>query len=195
MKINEVIQDLDELDNSFVNSKVNKSKWKQIGRGLTASVWHHYDDPNTVVKLVGGGYSNLDPNDRKATITFAEYCLSSKNKHLPKVLGINIDDNEVLQIRFERLNKINNEKLKTCLFKLAENIQYKRSIVGVVYTLKKILDQTELSGSNNIEDIISTLEGLVRIADRHGYYLDLHPVNWLLRPGTFEIVAADPWVA
>ena len=200
-----------ELDSRFVNREIQKGEeWKPVGKnkypvqGATASVWGHYSDPNTVVKVVGGGEYDVDPVSRNVTLAFVHFCVDYgyKSKHFPIIHGINVDDDEVLQIRIEKLIECSNDRLLSALSRLANCVRYnnrkdlpryKNELATALKTNARIAKNNTLGG---ILEAIQLLHKAAPIyAKAHGLkeiWLDLHPGNWLLRPDGV-IVAADPW--
>ena len=199
MKINELY----ELHSKFVNSQVDKSQWKRKGIGQTASVWQHMEDPDTVVKLVGGGKERyLKPGQKNSSIAFAHFCVDHghESKHLPIILGLNVDDPQVVQIRIERLFSIPRQvgfALNNFAHR-AKNIYVDPS--DDVDRLNTILLEYKMRKNNDADDIRKMIKMLVMYAFEYSQRfdvprnitVDLHEGNWMKRAdGT--IVAVDPW--
>ena len=192
---------ISELDNRFVNSQVDTSSWKQLGQGCTASVWQHINDPDTVVKLVGGGYDSVTQEEKSATIAFVKFCVDHgyESKHFPIIHGINVDDPEVIQIRLEGLLPFNGD-LGYALEMISPNLIKGRkayvvsSLTEALYYTSKAIQQ-----NNTAESLVSAVEMLLRyvpvyskIFKCRNLKVDLHAENWMRRSdGT--IVAVDPW--
>lgn len=195
-------EDLTELDAQFVNSQVNTKEWKRLGQGLTATVWQHANDPDTVVKLVGGGMDDLRPGEKATALAFVNFCLvhGKKSKHFPKILQMNIEDPEVIQIRLEKLNPIAGAGLKGRLEYMASELKYgdgRESLVGI----ERILNQYGgvIRANNTAQSLIDATKMLIKYAGIYGdkfqvkrMMVDLHGANWMLRPNGV-IVAVDPW--
>ena len=193
-----------ELDADFVNSEIRKDKsWRIQGKGCTASVWQHIDDPHTVVKVVGGG-TWQDTNDLHATIAFVHFCVDHgyKSKHFPIIHGINVDDPEVVQVRIEKLYPMDRE-ISTLLSTIATAINKYGSAPQRV--IDEFEDRLQLSGlihNNSVNGIVDAIRLLADNSIMNSYKtehslqfltLDLHAANWMTRAdGT--IVAVDPWV-
>lgn len=200
---------LDELDPGFVNDQIVKQRqpfkhqqaWERKGRGATASVWQHYSDPHTVVKVVGGGDYESFRTEREVTLAFVHFLVDHghQSKHFPIVHGINIDDHEVLQVRIEKLVPLP-DPIASVLGGFRWNTDSGKHLRTVAAKLKTVLvHYPKLNAQNQVEDIVAAVSLLDRAkpvyAQAHGLNdvtLDLHSGNWLARPdGT--IVAADPW--
>ena len=199
---------LDELDPGFVNDQIVKQRqpfkhqqaWERKGRGATASVWEHYSDPHTVVKVVGGGEYESFRTEREVTLAFVHFLVDHghQSKHFPIVHGINIDDDEVLQVRIEKLVPIP-DMITGVLGMFKWRADSGKGMREVAAKLKKVLVRYPKFANNNVDDIVAAVSLLNRAksvyAQAHGLHevtLDLHGGNWLARPdGT--IVAADPW--
>jgi hypothetical protein len=200
---------LDELDPGFVNDEIVRQRqpfkhqqaWERKGRGATASVWEHYSDPTTVVKVVGGGDYESFRTEREVTLAFVHFLVDHghQSKHFPIVYGINIDDSEVLQVRIEKLVPIP-DVIADVLGKFRWYADSAKGLRVVAADLKKVLPRyPKYYAQNKVEDLVAAVSLLNRgksvYAKAHGLgnvTLDLHAGNWLARPdGT--IIAADPW--
>ena len=188
----------------FINKTIQKtdSNWKPVGSGYTSSVWQHAADPTTVVKVVGGGTANpLFRNDihehRAATLAFINFCVDhgKESKHFPIIHGINVDDEDVLQIRMEHLLPIpDNSEYDLCgtLGEIDEGYTTEDD-------LTEALEAEGLSRYNSAADIIKSVDMLRYARQKYGkkydisLTMDLHAGNWLMHDnGT--IVAVDPWI-
>lgn len=203
--------ELNELDPGYVQTQIvkqtqpgNKQQaWKRQGVGATASVWQHYQDPSTVVKVVGGGDYEAKEGYRGITLAFVHFLVDHghMSKHFPIIHGINVDDNEVLQVRMERLYNIDMiPRLGAKLASLSYAVRAgKAELNKRKVELQNGLVRGRLANQNNPDDIASAvkllIEALPIYANAHGlteYHMDLHCGNWLRRnDGT--LIAADPW--
>lgn len=201
--------DLTELAPDYVNRQINrqlrpdtkKQVWEPMGTGATASVWQHYQEPDTVVKVVGGGDYEAQGGYRNITLAFIHFLVDHghTSKHYPIVHGINIDDAEVLQIRMERLVPITNSYVSSALATLAKAVTDQFAITRPKQILYQELKASGLLYKNNVNEITSAIRFLNKALpvykDAHNIsegWLDLHGGNWLMRPNGV-IVAADPW--
>lgn len=211
MKICEVVQPIEELSPTFVNQQAEKQKWQQVGRGLTSSVWSHFSDPDTIVKLVGGGRFNTEiftddsEQHRAATLAFVHCCVDhgKTNKHLPIILGINVDDNEVLQVRMEKLLPIPDNSETGALRRLLEDLQRAVNSQGwkepTLQELQQALQDEGLDRYQDAEELFNVVADLQEFCYHYGplhhinLSLDLHSDNWMMHPnGT--LIAVDPWI-
>ena len=201
---------LTELDQYFVNDEIKKQRngpkkiWKMKGQGVTASVWQRYDDPHTVVKVVGGGEYESFKHERGCTLAFVHFCVDHgwRSKHFPIVHGINIDDDEVLQVRIEKLVDPNDWICDSCAA-LARGVRYNSPPKEMKYRYDNLAEgiytDPKYRGKNTAQGILEAIQILNQAipAYKHAHdlpqiILDLHGGNWLARQdGT--IVAADPW--
>lgn len=203
-----------ELDPGFVNREIKKQNdptkpksqavWKHKGTGATASVWEHFSDPNTVVKVVGGGDFEAKHTERDITLAFVHFCVDHgyQSKHFPIIHGMNIDDEEVLQIKIEKLIECSNEGLLRACAQMASNIRYNNTKNFNAYRnnlIKALKTNARIAQNNKADDIIAAIQLLNRAipvyAKAHNIdamWLDLHMGNWLLRSDGV-IIAADPW--
>jgi hypothetical protein len=166
-------------------------------------VWNHFSDPDTVVKVVGGGFGGSDKGVHKASLAFVHFCVDHgyKSKHFPVIHGIDVDAEEVLQIRIERLYPLNNDYLANVLWDVANSVKCEGHGLGYESNrLEQVLLDSKLTGANTVSGILEATTFLYKAAqvyaDAHNLteiILDLHSENWLMRAdGT--IIAADPWV-
>jgi len=200
MKANEFITEY--IDPKFVNSEIKKTDWQKVGAGATASVWHHLEDPNTVVKVIGGGRDRITKQFRNTAIAFVHFCVDHghESPHFPIIHGINIDDEDIVQIRIERLVELPNLAVNRRLESVAETVDY--------YSVTRARDEIEvldeaiakypiLQNNSGIE-IAKAVKLLSKYVESYTRKhktvagLDLHYGNWLMRPNGI-IVAADPW--
>ena len=198
---------LTELTSAFVNKTVNKSEWAppdkkdKVAKGSTASVWQHIEDPNTVVKLIGGGKYKAKQHHKDSSIAFVNFLVDhgKESKHLPIVHGINVDDNEVVQIKIEKLYPLPKE-VGDYLYSLSVWAGAKGSQPNYIKKeLKRALTKFSLDKNNSVSDIEQTIILLDKARreykDKYNLptlYLDLHEDNWLQTKDGI-IVAADPW--
>ena len=196
---------IDELAPHFVNKQVNQKEWTKKGSGATASVWEHFSDPNTVVKLVGGGSYNSGKHERALTLAFVHFCVDHgwRSKHLPVIHGINVDDNEVLQIRMEKLVPLpatvgfDGDEISWVL----SDLPYKLTDKQYLRQLDKEIQEDGYLEDNKVEDLVAVVQLLKQAAPIYakahkvegGIDIDLHSGNWLMRPSDGTIIAADPW--
>lgn len=212
---NETQEIVTELKPDFVRNEIVRQRqagghnqaWKFKGSGATASVWEHYSDPTTVVKVVGAGNFQSYETERNVTLAFVHFLVDHghQSPHFPIVHGINIDDSEVLQVRMENLKEIDDmlgsSQLLTRLYRISEYIRNGSDISQLTLDLWKDLMYADLIEKNSAESLVSAMQLLNRAlpvyAKAHNLKdagLDLHSGNWLLRAdGT--IVAVDPWYA
>jgi len=196
---------LDELSPAFVNKTIQQKgagKWvspgggKIIPKGATGSVWQHLDDPDKVVKVVGGGRYAAKKHHLDSTVAFVDFLVHNgyKSKHLPIVHGIDVGK-DVVQVRMERLQPID-----LYLGWLLHDISYKPVTNAMMKEYDRLVKRGAIDpNKNSIESIKKCTELLnaARSEYKNKYKLpslslDLHGGNWLQRPdGT--IVAADPW--
>jgi len=207
MKICEVVTSTaEDLEPAFVNQQAQKQNWKMLGRGYTSSVWEHFSDPDNVVKLVGGGHARKDTDEHRiATLAFVHCCVDhgKQNKHLPIILGINVDDEEVLQVRMERLQPLpdNSETgaLRRALSELERALNSQGWREPILQELEQALQDEGLARYQTAEELLNVVADLTKLARHYGQLhdttlsIDLHGDNWMMHPdGT--IVAVDPWV-
>ena len=208
MKICEVVTSTaEDLEPAFVNQQAEKQEWKMVGRGYTSSVWSHFSEPETVVKLVGGGHagSHLTGEHRLSTLAFIHCCVDHgrQMKHLPVILGINVDDEEVLQVRMERLQPLpdNSETgaLRRALGELDRALNSQGWREPILQELEQALQDEGLARYQTAEELLNVVADLTKLAHHYGplhdiqLTIDLHGDNWMMHPnGT--IVAVDPWI-
>ena len=208
MKICEVVTSTaEDVEPSFVNQQASKQSWKMVGRGYTSSVWDHFGDPDTVVKVVGGGHANshLTDEHRLSTLAFIHCCVDhgKTNKHLPIILGMNDEDGEILQVRMEKLLPLpdNSETgaLRRALGELDRALNSQGWREPILQELEQALQDEGLARYQSAEDLINVVAELTEFARHYGplhdiqLTIDLHGDNWMLHPnGT--IVAVDPWI-
>ena len=221
MRATEFITENIELDELLYPAQVNKTikktgdgKWvapgggKIIPIGATGSVWQHLDDPDKVVKVVGGGRNAAKKHHLDSTVAFVDFLVHNgyKSTHLPIVHGIDVGS-DVVQVRMERLYPINP--------KLGKLLDFMSYLVGTGWSLS----DERLTGNDNIttrfndlvkkgiinkdKNSVESIEKCIELLDNSidtyknkyklpNLSLDLHSGNWLQRSdGT--IVAADPW--
>jgi hypothetical protein len=200
---------LDEVPSAFVNKVVDRNQWKsptgskEPPKGQTASIWQHMADPNTVVKVVGGGeMKEVKAKHRRAAVAFVEFLVQfgKTSPHLPVVHGINADDPEVVQIRMETLypfDKKTGRELPYLLEQLADypDNEYWRN--DVQRELKKVGLSEKNSAESLAACIILLRDNATKYAKKYKvkeFVLDLHEFNWMLSKDGV-IVAADPWFA
>lgn len=203
MKSHEFITDDKRPSPDFINSQVDKQQWEKLGHGADVSVWQHIADPNTVVKIVGGGRA-WDSSGGMGVILYAKFCIDNEdtNKHFLRVLDINDDDPKVCQIRVERLLPLPNNAIGDALQSLSEAIDYnlnQNTVREYAEEVELRLTKDGISKNNQVTDIIAAIIEVNN--SRYDYakqfktnvpLLDLHDANWMMRPnGT--IVISDPW--
>jgi len=206
MKSHEFINEGERPPPGFINKQVNKKLWKRIGSGADVSVWQHIADPDTVVKIVGGGKMPTWQHGSGVKM-YAKFCVdhANKSKHFPKVLDINNDDPEVCQIRVEKLLPLPgiSDSLGHFLKELAEHV--KNDYWGntkhneyIVNRVQKEMDKLGLSEFNTIDDIMKAVKLLVDSTltyakqFNHSPLFDVHSANWMMRSDR-TIVLSDPW--
>jgi len=158
MRINEVITTDEDVDPRFVNSEIKKTAWQEVGQGATASVWQHMDEPTTVVKVVGGGEEEMTEETRNTAIAFVHFCVDHghESSHFPIIHGINVDDEDVVQIRIERLSSLPGGTVGSMLADLADAVEYHgitNRIIPYITRLDKCLQQHENLKLNSAQDI------------------------------------------
>jgi len=207
MKSTEFIQTDEDIAPAFVNQTISATnQWQRKGKGETASVWQHINDPHTVVKVIGGGSSPLRQLDRDAAIAFYHFCVDHghESPHFPRVVEINIDDPEVVQIRIEALRPLPSEQVGESLEWLCEtmiDVRHVDNCEDDIDDLQIELKKSKMSAKNSAINIALAMQILLQHAPSYErahnvkeLYMDLHSHNWMMRPdGT--IVAADPWYA
>jgi hypothetical protein len=207
--------ELDKISPDVVNKTIQKSgdgKWvapggaKKVPKGATGSVWQHLDDPDKVVKVVGGGRVAAEKHHLDSSVAFVDFLVHNgyKSTYLPIVYGIDVGA-DVVQVRMERLYPINTD-LGDLLADMAYLVGAGWSLLDNrhSYNIKKRFDKLVKKGiidpnKNSIESIEKCLKLLDDSCDKYknqynlpDLSLDLHRGNWLQRSdGT--IVAADPW--
>jgi hypothetical protein len=197
--------ELDELSPAVVNKTIQQTgagKWvapggaKQVPRGATGSVWQHLDDPNKVVKVVGGGRYTAKKHHLDSTVAFVDFLVHNgyKSTHLPIIHGIDVGK-DVVQVRMERLQPIDEY-----LGLLLEDMVYRPMGPRMTREYDRLVKRGVIDPNKNS---IESIKKCIRLLDtarseyRNKYKLpnlalDLHSGNWLQRSdGT--IVAADPW--
>ncbi len=203
MKINEVISvDEDMPDSTFINGQINPAEWTKKGSGATASVWQHVNDPDTVVKVTGGGYSSIGAFNTNVTMAFVHFCVDHgwESKHYPIIHGINTDDPDIVQVRIEALRPVDS-RLGNALGQLADEIKF-AGISNSGWDINRVnllFKDYNIQHANSAHDIAVACELLLRVAPKYAQEhnvtrirLDLHSGNWMQRAdGT--IVAIDPW--
>jgi hypothetical protein len=205
--------ELTELAPDYVNQVIkqqsqgkfkNLRAWDKLGQGATASVWQHYQEPDTVVKVVGGGDYEAQGGYRNITLAFIHFLVDHghTSKHYPIVHGINIDDAEVLQIRMEKLLPISSGDVRSGLSRLANAVTGGAALTKSKIELLSAMKYSGIQGmkeNNNVDEIVEAIKYLSKALpvylEAHNInegWIDLHGGNWLMRPnGT--IIAADPW--
>jgi hypothetical protein len=198
--------ELDEISPAAVNKTITQTgagKWvapgggKIIPKGATGSVWQHLDDPDKVVKVVGGGRNAAKKHHLDSTVAFVDFLVHTgyKSTHLPIVHGIDVGD-DVVQVRMERLYPINSQELRWLL----EDMSLKPFNKKMVEEYDRLVRRGVINpNKNSIESIRKCIMLLDAALDKYkkqyklpDLMLDLHEGNWLQRSdGT--IVAADPW--
>jgi len=188
-----------------VNKTIKKTgdgKWvapgggKIIPIGATGSVWQHLDDPDKVVKVVGGGRWRAEKHHLDSTVAFVDFLVHNgyKSPHFPIVHGIDVGA-DVVQVRVERLYPINRD-VGWLLDEMSDGF------IGPT----KVREYDRLVKRGDIDPNKNSFESIKKciklLNDARSEYknkyklpnliLDLHSGNWLQRSdGT--IVAADPW--
>ena len=195
----------------FVNKQIDKKVWSKKGSGATGSVWEHMDDPNTVVKVIGGGgYSTINHGIRDGAIAFVHFCVDHgyRSKHFPIIHGINVDDPLIVQIRMEKLFPIGYTSVADELEALCEEVRYCKAYTvsikepDIQYAIRNLDNALDLYGLNKMNNGSGIAEATAMLQNFSGEYsgkhhgiklvLDLHAGNWMQRAdGT--IVAMDPW--
>ena len=204
--------ELDELDPNYVNNTIEKGgagKWvppngrRFAPQGVTASVWQHLDDPDKVVKVVGGGIYQAEKHHLDGTVAFVDFLVHNgyKSKHLPIVYGIDIGK-EVVQVRMERLEEVSIPVGRE-LFSLSSYVAHgptggKHFKPPNEAGFNRELARYGIEDINSYQSIVECIKLLntARIAYGKKYglqiRLDLHSDNWRKRTdGT--LVAVDPW--
>ena len=197
--------ELDEISPALVNKTIQKTgagKWvapggaKQVPKGATGSVWQHLDDPDKVVKVVGGGRRAALKHHLDSTVAFVDFLVHNgyKSPHLPIIHGIDVGK-DVVQVRMERLQPINEY-----LGLLLEDMTYRPITPKMMKEYDRLVKRGVIDPNKNS---IESIKKCIRLLDaarseyKNKYNLpnlsiDLHSGNWLKRSdGT--IVAADPW--
>ena len=195
-----------ELSPRQINTQIDQQQWKRLGRGATASVWQHLMDPDVVVKVTGGGSEDLlkrgmHRSTRAGTIAFVDFLVHNgyKSRHLPIVYGINLEHEEVAQVKIEKLVPYKGWKQERLFMILADESALHRPGAWK----DEVRYYLYLSGlpveKNNPDDLMRTMVLLENaIPEYNKKYridlgMDLHENNWMIRPSTGEIVANDPW--
>jgi len=203
MRSHEFINEDKRPSPEFINRQVDTQQWKKLGDGADVSVWAHIADPDTAVKIVGGGRNSHDLGS--GSILYAKFCVdnSDLNKHFLKVLDINNDDPMVCQIRVERLLPLPEENsLGDALHSLSDAIEYNLQQHIVVEYAEEVVSRLEADGLARYNDVNEIVDAVKMLVDERYDYarrfrfgvptIDLHEANWMMRPnGT--IVISDPW--
>jgi len=213
-------EELYEISPDEVNKTIQQTgagKWvapggaKKVPKGATGSVWQHLDDPDKVVKVVGGGRNAAKKHHLDSTVAFVDFLVHNgyKSTHLPIVHGIDVGS-DVVQVRMERLYPIN-PKLGDLLYDMAylvgagysllnNDYYYNNYTPSIVTRFDRLVKKGIINkDKNSVESIEKCIELLDNSIDTYknkyklpNLILDLHSGNWLQRSdGT--IVAADPW--
>jgi hypothetical protein len=210
-------EELYEISPDEVNNTIQQTgagKWvppggaKKVPKGATGSVWQHLDDPDKVVKVVGGGRNAAKKHHLDSTVAFVDFLVHNgyKSTHLPIVHGIDVGS-DVVQVRMERLYPINT-KLGDLLYDMSYLVSTGWSLSDNRLTGKNnmttrfndLVKKGKIDpNKNSVESIEKCIELLDNSIDTYknkyklpNLSLDLHSGNWLQRSdGT--IVAADPW--
>lgn len=139
------------------------SGWKEIGCGCYATIYMHPDCPDTVLKV--GGHL------RDAWLDYAKSCTKTRSKHAPRINAIEF-----------------HEDFYFAEVELLEPLPFKR------------FQEESLSRAGLYPNEVPTpsLRAFMRRTERvrrkftdHGR--DYHNGNFMVRPGTGEIVCTDPW--
>ena len=193
---------LTELAPKFVNKVIaGQPGWqgptgkKYPPRGLTASVWQHAADPNTVVKVVGGGNRMAMEKDKQATIAFVDFLVHHGNTspHFPICYGINVEDPEVVQVRFEKLYP-----LPYGIGSRLEQLAFATKTDRAIRKLDEDLIADGISEKNKAIDIAAAIKYIKSQARHYGRKYncqlnnDLHAGNWMMTKDKV-IVMSDPW--
>lgn len=216
MRANEFIPEeiVDELAPKFVNKTIKKQgTWKsptgkkKPPRGLTASVWQHMAEPDTVVKVVGGGRRAMLPSDKAATIAFVNFLVDygKSSPHFPICYGVQTDmsdPEEPVQVRLEKLLPLplSGRIVGWELESIAEFPGSSDAIRDLQRALNgSIVNGVSLGEINNAQNIANAVRLLNKKAPyyQRKYKLqelfnDLHSDNWMLTPKGV-VVMSDPW--
>ena len=196
----------------FVRKEIRKNSkdWKNVGQGASASVWKHALDPNVVIKVVGGGDYDLDDlskHEIMCAMAFVDFCVhegtnahpSDKwREHYPNILGINTDDEDVIQIRMESLKPIKSGPVLYDLSRLARMVSAGEDFVAIEYSCAVLGEYIARNKKNDFKNLYSAVLHLDQSRKKYGkehnikLRMDLHQGNWLQTPGGV-IVAVDPW--
>lgn len=209
MRANEFINEqiIDELDPGYVNQTIGQDpNWSNLGSGYTASVWQHLSEPDQVVKVVGGGSEGITQGEHRGlytgTVALVHFLVDHGHlsTHFPIIHGINIDDNEVLQIRLEKLFPLEQE-ICNRLSDIVTSEKFGGVSAYEKVRLNLLIHDDGTRNKNDADSLVNAIKLLIKAApiyakahklDNIG--VDLHGGNWLQRQdGT--IVAADPWVS
>lgn len=186
--------------------------YKFLGKGNDQDAYIAPD--GTILKIFGyepgtEGFTR----GQKSFIDFANYCMkNSNNKFLPQFYGwetFMFDGKQYLQIKSERLFDIEKSKMNivgNTLEYLAEIVDRHGALLGFKEFMNDFIDNPTwkgntkpaqilislLGGEEEVKLFCKTIEDLDTLADKKGYFFDLHKKNFMLGSDG-EIVINDPF--
>jgi hypothetical protein len=210
-------ENLDEMAgeiHSGVRKALMDKGYRYLGSGIDKQA---YLEPGTGQVLIVFGYrkgvTDFSP-DQRMFIDWINYCNQNKNNpHLPKFSGFEsfeFQGKKYIQARMEPLQELSDEMrrivgyldavtyfaktrgLETALEKLAQYGYYDPDDDKFnAYTVKQVVKH--LGGMTEAEQLLNTVYTVRDFGEDHGYNLDLHGGNYMMREdGT--IVVNDPFV-
>ena len=198
-EFNHQLQELSYTDPG-IRQHLIKLGYKPAGEGGDQTTWIAPD--GGILKIFGTqeGQQGMTA-DHQMFATWAKYCkANSNNPYIPKYSGWKEFEfpqgsgQTYLQIKMEKLSPINNQTVEAILDNLkwcverGQTFDELKSILTKKYG-NKIL-QSPLLVNTSLWDIVTKING---IGVKHGWGLDLHAENYMMRGN--QVVIVDPWVA
>ncbi len=173
----------------YIDSTLRKQGYRKLGSGIDQTAYK-VPSENRVIKIVtesarrGRG---LTP-EQKMIERWVKWCMkNSDNPFLPKYHGVayfdNPEDGSVYtQVSTERLFSFNRDTRKKALMRCVGGFDSTKIDLNMAYTI--FGDKAEM--------FYGTMEKIFGMASRHGYGLDLHEGNYMIRKDG-QIVINDPF--
>jgi hypothetical protein len=189
-----------------IETHLKKLGYTKLGRGVDQTVWL---EPGTglVLKIFGSDRSSgptMLTHSQKMFIKFANYCMANpNNEFLPKFFGhkkFTFNGHNFLQIKCERLFEINQGAGRIIANGLYDMADLNKMRKPLAYYLKAgfqdihpgFKETITYLGKNGVTKLWNTITELRKIAAKGGFFLDLHPGNFMLGSDG-HIVISDPF--
>lgn len=202
MRLYEFDQSIQELSytDPGIKSHLTKLGYKPAGEGGDQTTWLAPD--GGILKIFGTqeGQQGMTA-DHQMFVTWAKYCkANSNNPYFPKYSGWKEFEfpqgsgQTYLQIKMEKLSPINDKTVEAILDNLKWCVERGQTFdeLKVILSKKygnKIL-QSPLLANTELWNIVTKINS---IGVKHGWGLDLHAENYMMRGN--QVVIVDPWVA